>query len=180
MNNSCKDHLDKQRRGKAGSCRKSGSALWNWLTLKVEGNADRTAKVYKYWANKFEDFNKLLMARERISLCGAYSGCKVNTVSCILLNILASIYRFESFTWIPIQILYIHGHFKLRNMKLHVLPHTLSLGVLCADELNRKFSFVCGAGCPRTKPKKVPPLIQFSDKVHGTPFICLQKRLVND
>ena len=44
---------------------------------------------------------------------------KVNTVSCILLNILASIYRFESFTWIPIQILYIHGHFKLRNMKLH-------------------------------------------------------------
>ena len=25
------------------------------------------------------------------------------------------------FTWIPIQILYIHGHFKLRNMKLHVL-----------------------------------------------------------
>ena len=46
---------------------------------------------------------------------------KVNTVSCILLNILACIYRFESFTWIPIQILYIHGHFKLRNMKLHVL-----------------------------------------------------------
>ena len=45
----------------------------------------------------------------------------LNTVSCILLNILASIYRFESFTWIPIQILYIHGHFKLRNMKLHVL-----------------------------------------------------------
>ena len=39
-------------------------------------------------------------------------------VSCILLNILASIYRFESFTWIPVQILYIHGHFKLRNMKL--------------------------------------------------------------
>ena len=27
----------------------------------------------------------------------------------------------ESFTWIPIQILYIHGHFKLPNMKLHVL-----------------------------------------------------------
>ena len=27
----------------------------------------------------------------------------------------------KSFTWIPIQILYIHGHFKLRNMKLHVL-----------------------------------------------------------
>ena len=25
---------------------------------------------------------------------------------------------------------YIHGHFKLRNMKLHVLPHTLSLGHL--------------------------------------------------
>ena len=38
---------------------------------------------------------------------------KVNTVRCILFNILASIYRFESFTWIPIQILYIHGHFKL-------------------------------------------------------------------
>ena len=37
----------------------------------------------------------------------------VNTVSCILLNILASIYQFESFTWIPIQIFYIHGHFKL-------------------------------------------------------------------
>ena len=36
---------------------------------------------------------------------------KVNTVSCILLNILASIYLLESFTWIPIQILYIHGHF---------------------------------------------------------------------
>ena len=46
---------------------------------------------------------------------------KVNTVSCILVNILASIYRFESFTWIPIQILYIHGHFKLRNIKLHML-----------------------------------------------------------
>ena len=51
---------------------------------------------------------------------------KVNTVSCILLNIRASIYRFESFTWIPIprvpiQILYIHGHFKLSNMKLHML-----------------------------------------------------------
>ena len=46
---------------------------------------------------------------------------KVNTVSCILLNILASIHRFESFTWILIQILYIHGHFKLRNMRLHVL-----------------------------------------------------------
>ena len=46
---------------------------------------------------------------------------KVNTVSCILLKILASIYRFESFTWIPIQILYIHSHFKLCNMKLHVL-----------------------------------------------------------
>ena len=42
-------------------------------------------------------------------------------VSFILLNILASIYRHESFTWIPIQILYIHRHFKLRNMKLHVL-----------------------------------------------------------
>ena len=54
-----------------------------------------------------------------------------NTVSCILLNILASIYRFESFTGIPIQILYIQGHFKLRNMKLHVLTtHTLSLGRL--------------------------------------------------
>ena len=39
-------------------------------------------------------------------------GSKVDTVSCILLNILASIYRFESFTWIPKQILYIHGHFK--------------------------------------------------------------------
>ena len=46
---------------------------------------------------------------------------KVNTLSCILLNILASIYRFESFTWFPIQILYIHGHFKLYNMKLLVL-----------------------------------------------------------
>ena len=34
---------------------------------------------------------------------------------------IASIYQFESFTWIPIQILYIHSHFKLRNMKLHVL-----------------------------------------------------------
>ena len=42
-------------------------------------------------------------------------------VSCILLNLLASIYRFESFTWIPLQILHIHGHFKLRNMKVHVL-----------------------------------------------------------
>ena len=42
-------------------------------------------------------------------------------VSFILLNILASIYWLESFTWIPIQILYIHRHFKLRNMKLHVL-----------------------------------------------------------
>ena len=25
------------------------------------------------------------------------------------------------FTWIPIQILYTHGHFKLRNIKLHML-----------------------------------------------------------
>ena len=30
-------------------------------------------------------------------------------------------YVLESFTWIPLQILYIHGHFKLRNRKLHVL-----------------------------------------------------------
>ena len=51
---------------------------------------------------------------------------KVKTASCILLNILASICRFESFTWIPIQILYIHGHFKLRNMKLHVLTIKLT------------------------------------------------------
>ena len=36
-------------------------------------------------------------------------------------SIYGGIYRFESFTWIPIQILYIHGHFKLINMKLHVL-----------------------------------------------------------
>ena len=35
-------------------------------------------------------------------------------------------YQFESFTWIPIQILYIHGHFKLRNMKLHVLTIKLT------------------------------------------------------
>ena len=42
-------------------------------------------------------------------------------VSCILLNILASIYLLESFTWIPIEIIYIHGYFKLCNMKLYVL-----------------------------------------------------------
>ena len=29
-----------------------------------------------------------------------------------VLFLLASIYLFESFTWIPIQILYVHGHFK--------------------------------------------------------------------
>ena len=48
------------------------------------------------------------------------------------MNILASIYLPESFTWIPLQVLYIHGHFKLRNVKLHVLmiKLTLSLGRL--------------------------------------------------
>ena len=39
-------------------------------------------------------------------------------VSCVvifpgmLFKILVSIYILESFTWIPIQILYVHGHFK--------------------------------------------------------------------
>ena len=33
------------------------------------------------------------------------------TAVCVLF-LLASIYLFESFTWIPIQILYAHGHFK--------------------------------------------------------------------
>ena len=28
--------------------------------------------------------------------------------------------------------------------------------------------------------QKGAPLIEFSDKVRGTPFICLQKRLVSD
>ena len=36
---------------------------------------------------------------------------KVNKVRCSLLQTLASIYILESFTWIPIQILYVHGHF---------------------------------------------------------------------
>ena len=37
---------------------------------------------------------------------------EANKERCILLKILASIYLLESFTWIPIQILYVHGHFK--------------------------------------------------------------------
>ena len=37
---------------------------------------------------------------------------KANKETCILMKILASIYLLESFTWIPIQILYVHGHFK--------------------------------------------------------------------
>ena len=42
---------------------------------------------------------------------------KVFKVSCNLLKILASICRLESFTCIPIQILFVPGHFGLRNMK---------------------------------------------------------------
>ena len=47
---------------------------------------------------------------------------KFNTVSCILLNILQRVFIY----FIPIQILYIHGHFKLRNIKLHVLTIKLT------------------------------------------------------
>ena len=65
---------------------------------------------------------------------------KVNTVSCSLLNILASIYRFKSFTWIPIQILYIHGHFKLRNMKLHVLMIKLTHWAWAACDASHMFA----------------------------------------
>ena len=83
---------------------------------------------------------------------------KLNTVSCILLNILASIYRFESFTWIPIQILYIHGHFKLRNMKLHVLMIKLTHWAWAACDASHMFAsnqlylfcfvfFVCVCAC---------------------------------
>ena len=40
-NNSWKNHWDKQQRGKAGSCWRSGTA--GKITLKIEGKADRTA-----------------------------------------------------------------------------------------------------------------------------------------
>ena len=40
-NNSWKNHSDKQQRGKAGSCWRSGTA--GKITLKIEGKADRTA-----------------------------------------------------------------------------------------------------------------------------------------
>ena len=39
-----KKQLDKQQRGKAGSCWRSGSAIQKEITLKVEGKADQTAK----------------------------------------------------------------------------------------------------------------------------------------
>ena len=39
-----KKQLDKQQRGKAGSYWRSGSAIQNEITLKVEGKADQTAK----------------------------------------------------------------------------------------------------------------------------------------
>ena len=40
-NNSWKNHSDKQQRGKAGSCWRSGTA--GKITLEIEGKADRTA-----------------------------------------------------------------------------------------------------------------------------------------
>ena len=79
---------------------------------------------------------------------------KVNTVSCILLKILASIYRFESFTWIPIQI---HGHFKLRNLKLHLLMIKLTHWAWAACDASHMFAsnqlylfcfvFLCVCAC---------------------------------
>ena len=70
---------------------------------------------------------------------------KVNTESCILLNIVAIIYRFESFHWTPIQILYIHGHFKLANMKLQVLMIKLTHWAWAA----------CGSGSNAKWPDKI-------------------------
>ena len=93
---------------------------------------------------------------------------KVNTVSCILLNILVSIYRFESFTWIPIQILYIHGHFKLRSMKLHVLMIKLtpSLGRLCFYKDSIKQTKASPSiKCPLTETKNFKVIIFNSESV---------------
>ena len=93
---------------------------------------------------------------------------KVNTVSCILLNILASIYRFESFTWIPIQILYIHGHFKLRNMKLHVLMIKLtpSLGRLCfCKDSIKQTKASPSIKCPLTETKNFKVIVFNSESV---------------
>ena len=47
-NNSWKNHLDKQQRGKAGSCWRSGTA--GKITLEIEGKADRTAMGW-YFTN---------------------------------------------------------------------------------------------------------------------------------
>ena len=93
----------------------AGSLCWDLRALiKHWQNFDLSWKIGVEIASIAMDRKKLITTQQTKTR-------KVNTVSCILLNIVASIYRFESFTWISIQILYIHGHFKLRNMKLHVL-----------------------------------------------------------
>ena len=42
VNNSCKNHMDKQQRGKAGSCLDQDQQYK--ITLKIDGNADSTTK----------------------------------------------------------------------------------------------------------------------------------------